>query len=576
MHYQIELFAPQQHRLKVSAVLDFSDENQVFRLPNWLRGSYMIRDFAKHVSHLQAEVDGKASKIIRLDKSSFKVICGAGCKIRLDYQVYAYDLSVRKAYFDDKRAFWNHSSLCYCPVGLDMQPMVLEILPPQGALGAGWQVATTLEPLHVDLQGFGRYQARHFEDLIDQPVEVAPFQRFDFAVNHIPHALVLSGRVAADGARICEDLRKVCEVQRDFFGQEPKLKQYLFLTNVVGSGYGGLEHLSSTALIASRSSFPAVGETGLSKALTKEYRQFLGLCSHEYFHLWNVKRITAQSFQDSDLQHEAYSQDLWHYEGITSYYDDLLLLRAGVIGVADYLELLSESATRLERMPGRHVQTLAEASFEAWTKYYQPDEDSPNSGVSYYIKGAWVALLLDLRLRQDHQSSLDAVMQLAWQRYGRLGVALPEGGLEALAQELAGQGLGGFFVLSLRSTAELPIAEALESVGIVSEKRQGAAPVVFKPQSTVVAQVLAGSSAYAAGLSGQDCIVAVDGLKATASNVAGLFQQIKQPVTVHYFRQDELRECTVAADTTAREWRFSLHPQPSEDVLARRRAWLGI
>ncbi len=324
----------------------------------------------------------------------------------------------------------------------------------------------------VDESGFGSYLAGSYVELIDHPVEMADFQRIDFDVDGVPHALILSGRCEPDAPRLAADLRRVCHAQRELFGQQPGLRQYLFLTQVTANGYGGLEHRASTALVCARDALPRPGQTGLRKG----YRGFLGLVSHEYFHLWNVKRITPRRFAESSLAAEAYSRDLWAYEGITSYYDDLMLLRAGLLDAPAYLDLLAEAATRLQRTPGRLVQTVADASFEAWIKYYQPDENTPNAAVNYYIKGSLAALCLDLTLRLHSSTTLDDVMRTLWTRYGRDDRPVPESGLEQIAAELSGLDLRALFDSMLRSTAELPLAELLAEFGIKAALRPASGP----------------------------------------------------------------------------------------------------
>jgi predicted metalloprotease with PDZ domain len=386
---------------------------------------------------------------------------------------------------------------------------------------------------------------------------------------------------------------KVVEAQRALFGNEPALDRYLFLTRVLGSGYGGLEHRSSTALVCSRADLPASGVPGLSR----EYRTFLGLVSHEYFHLWNVKRITPQAFRASTLSAEAYTGDLWHYEGVTSYYDDLMLLRAGIFDAPVYLDLIAETATRLARAPGRLVHTLADASFETWLKYYQPDENSPNATVNYYIKGALAALCLDLHLRLHSAATLDTVMRELWQRYGRDSSGVPERGLEAVAAELGGLDLSPQFDAWLRSTGELPLAALLAEFGIdarlraalgdadlggrsgASARAAGASlGLKLRPGDLTVAHVLAGGAAQRAGISGGDVLVALDGLRLHpaqwAARQQGLVAGRSYPLT--YFRGDELLTATLAAEPLPQDtWTITLADAPSPAALARRKAWLG-
>lgn len=588
VHYTVVPADPAAHLFEVTCRLDRPDPaGQVFRLPSWIRGSYLVRDFAKHVVQASAERAGQAVAIERLDKRSLRCAPGAGA-LTLRYTVYAFDESVRKAYLDTRRGFFNGSSLFYCPAGLERAGFLVDIRPPAGA--AGWKLATAMEPVQVDAQGFGRYRAADYEELMDHPVELGPFERLDFDVDGIPHAYVFAGRCEVDRERLARDTVKICHAQRELFGQEPALPRYLFLTRVVGNGYGGLEHHASSALICSRADLPRPGMEGLSR----EYRGFLGLVSHEYFHLWNVKRIAAERFLASDLAAEAYTGDLWHYEGVTSYYDDLMLLRAGVFDAPTYLDVLAEAATRLQRTPGRKVQTLADASFDAWIKYYQPDENTPNATTSYYVQGSFAALCLDLHLRLHSRIALDDVMRALWQHYGAKGRGVPEGGLERTAQELSGLDLRPQFDRWLRSTDELPVAELLAEFGVdarlrpavgeadpggrVGGKPQGASlGLKLRGGETTVAHVFAGGPAQQAGVSGGDQLVALDGLKLTPGNWQARLNALVpgRRYRLDFFRGDELLSATpTAAEPPNDTWTFTLAAAEGER-LARRQNWLG-
>jgi predicted metalloprotease with PDZ domain len=236
--------------------------------------------------------------------------------------------------------------------------------------------------------GFGRYRAQGSADLIDHPVEMGDFLHTQFLAAGTPHEIAIYGRHRADLGRLSRDLQKVCEEHANLFGELPP-DRYLFLMMVVGQGYGGLEHRDSTSLICSRADLPVPGQT----EVTEGYRRLLGLCSHEYFHLWNVKRIQPARIQSSDLSGEVHTRLLWAFEGFTSYYDDLALVRCGLITERDYLDLLAQTITRVMRVNGRTKQSVAESSFDAWTKFYKQDENAPNAIVSYYAKGRWSASL---------------------------------------------------------------------------------------------------------------------------------------------------------------------------------------
>ncbi|MES2883929.1 MAG: PDZ domain-containing protein [Pseudomonadota bacterium] len=580
---------PLSHQFHVRLLLD-APQNCVFRLPSWIRGSYLVRDFAKHISGLSLSRDGSALAFERLDKASFRVLADAG-PLQIEYDVHAGDESVRKAFLDSRRGFFNFSSLVYCPVGFEKAAFEVLIERPALAACADWQLATALSAIAAAEAGFGRYRAPDYETLIDSPVEMAAFQRIDFEAGGVPHTLTLSGRCQPDTARLARDLAQVCSVQRAFFDHEPKMPRYWFLTHVSANGYGGLEHRESTALVCSRNDLPVPGASGMSK----EYRTFLGLVSHEYFHLWNVKRITAKAFADSDLSEAAYSRDLWHYEGVTSYYDDLFLLRAGLIDAPSYLDLVAEGATRLERTPARHVHSLADASFETWIKYYQPDENSPNASTNYYVKGALVALCLDLILRRDSTSSLDAVMRTLWQRFGASDTPAPEGVLEAVAAELSGLDLKPFFDAALRGTGELPLAQTLADFGVLAQRRVAAGDSdnggrsVGTPQACTlgcklkndgsVAHVLSGSPAQQVGLAAGDVLVALDGFNVSAGNFARRLNALVPGAAAElfWFRGDELMRAEITPQAApADTWTLTLMDSVSAEIATRRKAWLTV
>ncbi|TAM12404.1 MAG: M61 family peptidase [Nevskiaceae bacterium] len=581
------------HAHLYTVVLDIAQPcaaGQQLAMPAWLRGSYKIRDFARHVVDISARCEDAPVAIERLDKSTLVCAPCAG-PLRVTCRVHAHDASVRTAFLDATRGFFNTSSLCWRVVGQSAAACEFVLERPAGS-PAGWIAVTTLPAVAVDAHGFGRYRADDYETLIDHPFALGPQQIVAFEVDGIPHRLALAGRCTPDVDRLRTDLAAVCAAQRTLFGHAPRLDAYAFLCTVLPGGHGGLEHRSSAALACARGNLPQPGDP----SQTPGYRDFLALVSHEYFHQWNVKRITPQRFAESPLQAEAYTQDLWAYEGVTSYYDDLFLLRSGRVAAATWLDLLAAAATRVERTPGRRLQTLADASFEAWTKHYQPDANAPNARISYYTKGALVALCLDLTLRRDAAVSLDDVMRALWQRHGATGTPVPERGLERLATEISGLDLAAFFDTALRSTQDLPLAPLLADFGVTAKLRvahagedrggrgagatiRHAAGLRWSRDGLRVTHVLSGSAAEDAGLAPGDVPVALDGLRVSGRSWQPQLDALHTgaAVALHYFRGDELfttrLEVTPAPQDT---WAFTLATACTGQAAVRRKAWLGV
>ncbi len=510
VRYTIQAVQPAAHLFEVTLTLDAPDPaGQVFSLPAWIPGSYMIREFAKNIVSLTAQRGDTPLVVTRPDKHTWRLPAGLSGPVTLRYTVYAWDLSVRTAHLDQTHGFFNGTSVFLCAHGFEGAAHLVDILPPAGLEDAGWRVATSLPEAGAERYGFGRYQAESYDALIDHPVEMGTFSLTEFEACGVPHAVAITGRHDCDLTRLVSDLKPVCEAQIRLFGEPAPMDRYVFLVMAVGDGYGGLEHRASTALLCSRADLPHAG----MEAPTEGYRQFLGLCSHEYFHTWNVKRIKPAAFVPYDLSRENYTRLLWAFEGFTSYYDDLMLVRTGRITRADYLTLLGKTISQVHKGSGRRKQSVAESSFEAWTKYYRQDENSPNAIVSYYTKGALVGLLLDLNLRADSQgsTSLDDLMRALWQRHGQTGVGVAEDGLFALAAELGGADLGDWLKEIVDGTGELPLEAWLKRVGVdLAWEAPSEAPGIgvrttADGDALKIANVFDGAPAQGAGVSGGTC-----------------------------------------------------------------------
>src|SRR5690606_16897896 len=375
-------------------------------MPSWIPGSYLLREFARHVVAIRGESDGRVLPAEQADRGSWWFRDSARA-LTVTVEVYAHDLSVRGAYLDHGRAYFNGPCLFLIPEGRANDSVELELEPPLDARCADWRVATAMQPVDVDDRGFGRYRADNYDELIDHPFEIGHFERVDFDAGGVPHRLVVAGRFESDLDRVAADLTQLCETQIDFFGRPAPFDRYWFLGVAVGDGYGGLEHRASSSLMFDRDDLPKAGEAGVPA----DYQRFLALASHEYFHTWHVKRTKPAAFSPYRLDRRNYTRPLWVFEGITSYYQELFLLRSGLIGRDTYLKRLGQALTRVYRTPGRFRQTLSDSSFNAWDVLYKPEPNSPNASISYYVKGALVALALDLELRRSSRSSLDDVVR---------------------------------------------------------------------------------------------------------------------------------------------------------------------
>lgn len=613
IHYAIVARQAAAHLFDITLRVDDPDPHgQAFYLPAWIPGSYMIREFARNIVTLGAhDAAGKAVAVRKTDKHRWLADPVDGA-LTLRYQVYAWDLSVRSAHLDQTVGFFNGTSVFLAVEGREAAPCVVDIQRPPGTGFASWRVATALpEAEGTARYDFGLYRAADYDELIDHPVTLGEFALATFAAHGVPHDVVISGPVPGlDMDRLTDDLRRICETQIAFFEPDSRrapMTRYVFMTMAVSDGYGGLEHRASTALIAKRSDFPVRGAAA-DAPLSDGYRTYLGLCSHEYFHTWNVKRIKPDRFAPYDLAGETYTELLWLFEGFTSYYDDLFLLRSGTIARTDYLRLLGKTIGSVLRGSGRRRQSVAESSFDAWVKYYRQDENASNAIVSYYTKGSLVALAFDLAIRaaSDGQRSLDDVMRALWQRYGRDFYAGKPVGVAAdavlpLLCEVSGTDLSELFALAVHGTDDLPLERLLATVGVTLAPVAGKQPVsigarVKAGADATLAAVFDDGAARHAGLSAGDVLVALDGLRVTGGNLDGLLARYRpgQMVVLHAFRRDVLRDFTVSLDgpdvveyalaeqKTRREAQREAGGQDGDagedatDVAARRReAWLG-
>ena len=534
LHYQIEFDDFRQHLIHVT-VRFLANPTQVLTLPTWIPGSYLIREFAKHIESVKAfDEAGRQLQINKFEKNKWRLYNTDHELITVEYDVYAYDLSVRGAYVDQTRLYVNPACVCLGLQDQEDSPIELEVfLPPELK---HFQIATGLVSKSL-VKGRYTLKADNYAQLIDAPFELADQTRFSFEANGIPHEFVVSGQHKMNAERMKQDIEKICSTEISMFGSAP-FENYTFMTMATGNSYGGLEHPNSTSLISPRDDLPKADEPVEPSA---DYQRFLGLCSHEYFHSWLVKFIRPENLASYDLDKESLTSLLWIFEGFTSYYDDLILLRSGVVSQESYLKLIKGQIDRYLQNPGRFIQTVSESSFDAWIKFYRQDENSNNAGTSYYNKGCLVALCLDLGLRL-RGSSLDALMRRLYENTQK-GIQVNERTIVELCNELTGDNWIEQVNHLINTTDELPLDQLFPEFGLsYTLKNEKALPfglkITEKPEGILIQQVNRHGVAAKAGLSANDVIIAIDGLKASEKLLAKYAKQ-QGTFTVYAFRRDE-------------------------------------
>jgi predicted metalloprotease with PDZ domain len=587
IRHRVSLAAHQRRLLTIETLVPVLQAGPVdVTFPVWAPGSYLIREYPRNIHDVTAVLDGRGVPVEKVAKNVYRVIAATTGTLAFRYEVYAHELTVRTCHVDSSHAFLNPVALVPFVPGREAEPQSIEVTD----LPAGWDVACALPSRKEDRAT--AFRASDYDELIDSPLEcgphAAPENRLTLSVRGVPHEIVLWGRSTLDRTRFVADVGRIIEAQAALFGGLP-YERFLFIALASDSARGGLEHRASSALLFTRSS--------LSRA--KGYEDFLGLVSHELFHAWNVKRIKPAAFTPYDLTRENPTRLLWAFEGLTSYYEDIFLLRAGLMSRARFLELLAERLTILERTPGRLRHPVSEASYDAWIRYYRQDENSDNSSVSYYLKGSIIGALLDVEIRgrTNGQRSLDDVMRLLWAEHGTNGRGVPENGIEEACVRIAGEGLRPFLRRAIYSTEELPAEEILQNVGLKAEKRiainaddRGGPPPSGSPLRCDIGLVLRtegdrvrvgavrrGTPADNAGLCPGDELIALDGMRAdSGSTWARLHDRAPgEPVALTLFRRDELLSVRFPAGQPQLDtWTISEAAETSVDQKNALQAWL--
>jgi predicted metalloprotease with PDZ domain len=577
---------PHTHLLEVEMWISehgatFVNED-VLVMPVWTPGSYMIREFARHVQDFAAaDASGRPLEWEKINKNSWRVKTNNARGVRVTYRVYANELTVRTNELNSDHAFWNNAALLMYLERSLQAPTNLRINP-----APGWKIATGLPPVPGEKNTF---HADNFDILYDSPVEVSNFKQLDIQVRGVSHRIVIDGEGNYNPERMRRDVQKIVEAQVALFGDIP-YHDYTFILHLRANTGGGLEHLNSTALGFRRDRF----------ATDDGWRSFYGLVSHEFFHLWNVKRIRPDALGPFDHTQENYTRLLWVAEGITEYYGTLMLQRAGLISDEAYLNQLAANIQSLQETPGRLVMSAEESSFDAWIKLYRPDENSVNSSISYYDKGELLGMLLDLEIRGRTKGakSLDDVMRGLYNDFFKKGRNYTPADFQKVCEAAAGGSLEEFFARYVRGRDELPYNQMLAAAGLHLEQAgiefenlgrkipDGAPLRAFlgadledSGERLLISRVRSGTPAYDQGLNANDQIVALDGMRVTKDTFEARLAE-KRPgdtIALTIFRFDDLRTFDIRLGSRINApYQIKLLPEVNEQQRRVYRDWMSL
>ena len=567
--FTVSMSKPSTHLLEVEMRLKWPEGRKVveLKMPVWTPGSYLIREYARHVQDFKA-VNPKGDPLPwqKISKNSWRISGEDQNEFVVTYRVYANELTVRTNELNDSHAFWNNAALLMYPANHLNAPSQVTVRPFEK-----WKVATGLPEVAGKANTF---KAENFDVLYDSPFEVSNFVETTFSVRGVPHRVVITGEGNYDLKQIAIDAGKIAEEGAKMFGSLP-MENYLFIVNLRGGG--GLEHSNSTALQFNRFGFKP----------RSQYTRFLSLVAHEYFHLWNVKRIRPDALGPFDYENENYTKLLWVAEGVTAYYEGLLLERAGLISDQDFLAGKSDLIRDLQTRPGRFETSLEEASLDAWIKYYRPDENSINNQVSYYDKGEIVGMMLDIeiRTRSAGKGSMDDLLKYLYDEYFKKGKNYTPEDFQKAAEKAAGVSLDDFFTKYVRGEAEIDYNAILNGIGLQLTKTEPNKGKAYIGAATadeagrlMIRTIPAGTPAYEQGLNTGDQIVAIDGYRASQAFLQTYLAD-KRPgnrIKLTLFRFDKLQDMNfILGSDTRPEYEFG--PVENPTALQRRlyRDYLG-
>jgi predicted metalloprotease with PDZ domain len=568
IHYLVAMSQPEIHLFEVTLhIVNYPSEILDLKMPVWTPGSYLVREYERNLQDFTAFANTEHLLWRKVSKNHWQVEKGDISQVTISYRIFANELSVRTNHLDATHGYFNGAALFFRIPNWEHLPLKITVIPPHPQ----WQITTALPTVSETKNTF---LAADFDTLVDSPFEIGCHQLYKFEVLDKPHELAIWGKGNFQPQTMINDFQKIIEVEAQMFGGLP-YDRYVFLLHLFQEAFGGLEHKNSCSLIYQRFGFQT----------PDKYEPFLQLVAHEFFHLWNVKRIRPQGLEIFDYDQENYTPSLWFCEGTTSYYDLIIPLRAGIYNTQTYLNYLSKEITRYLMTPGRKVQPLSESSFDAWIKLYRPDANSGNSQISYYLKGEMVSLLLDLLIRVHHENkrSLDDVMRQMWQQFGKAEIGYTPEQLEEVIESVAGMDLGDFFKRYLHGLEDLPFNQYLQHFGLQLVEEKNEAPYLgvrinSENGREIIKFVEADSPAQKAGIDAGDELLAIDGIKVGNQLNARLKDyQANDLIQVTVFHQDELRTYSITlAAAIPGKYQLKSVENPSSREMENFVGWLGV
>ena len=572
INYKLKMFNPQSHYFEVEMILEGFKEKQLeLKMPVWAPGSYLVREFSKNVNQVLAFDENKtAIKTIKTAKNTWQLQnASKGKKIIIKYEVYAFELSVRTSFLDLTHGFVSGSGVFMYVNSHQQLPGQLEIIPYYE-----FKVISTALPLStisISSDASKVFDFLNYDHLVDCPIEIGNQVEFQFMASGVKHTVAMYGDGNFDIDKLKVDMPKVIEAETQVFGENPN-KDYLFIVHNVVDGQGGLEHMNSTTLSVNRWSYSGA-----------DYLGFLNLVAHEYFHLWNVKRFRPIELGPFDYDKENYTSLLWVMEGFTSYYDELIMRRAGLMSQEEFISKIQNSINYVEGSVGSRVQSVAHASFDAWIKAYRPNENSSNTTMTYYSRGQIIAAVFDLMIIDKYKGKkcLDDFMRYVYVKYAKeLKRGITDQEFKQELEKFLEMDLTLFYAKYIDGTEIIPYAEYFSKVGVDviysgSKKPSFGASVRQEGGNVIVKNVRSGSSAEMAGISVNDEIIACNGFRVNQGSLESTMNALKENEQVELLlsRDDILFSVNVKIAAFEKPY-FTFTTTKNEDKKALRNYWL--